>query len=331
MSTKAGMRTGVASGRVVEATIATVLVIAGLTGCDISKEPPPGGDPKVLARAELPAAHPGSTEPSDPGPAAMTATTPAPPASEMSSITYGDAERVYRQGRYVEAAELFSAYTVRKPGNVWGHYMLGISAWKAGDHERAETALRRAIELDPRHEKAHVNLGRIFLEENRAAAALDFAEEAVAIAPESAEAWRVLGNVRAALGVVDDAVEAYRHALVLNERDAWTMNNLGLLMIREGRYEEALPALARATELQPRVATFQNNLGIALEHTGHLLESADAFRAALDVQPDHDRAQESLARVELRIVDGDWSPVDLPGLAGAFADEIQSWRKQRAH
>lgn len=308
---------------------AAMAVLAGVlaSACGVSDEPPPGGDPKVVA------AVPVSTQPVPEPVAPITMVSHeivAPTgASITGSVTYGDAEKVYRAGRYAEAAELFGAYTSRKPENPWGHYMLGISAWKAGDHGTAETALRRTIELDAKNGKALVNLGRVLLEQNRAAAALDFAEEAVLVVPESADAWRVLGNVRSALGVADQAVEAYREALVLDDGDAWTMNNLGLLYIREGRYEEALPPLARAVQLRPKTAVFQNNLGVALERTGHLNEAAEAYRAALEVDADHERARLSLTRVEERLAAGDWPPIDLESMAGLFADEIAFWREQK--
>jgi Flp pilus assembly protein TadD len=310
---------------------AALTVVAGMlaTACGVSDEPPPGGDPKVVA-----AAAPVSTQPvPEPvAPITMVSHEVAAPAGGVSiagNVTYGDAEKVYRAGRYGEAAELFAAYTSRKPENPWGHYMLGISAWKAGDHGTAETALRRTIELDAKNGKALVNLGRVLLEQNRAAAALDFAEEAVVVVPESPDAWRVLGNVRSALGVTDRAVEAYREALVLDDGDAWTMNNLGLLYIRDARYEEALPPLARAVQLRPKTAAFQNNLGVALERTGHLNEAAEAYRAALEVDPDHERARISLTRVEERLAAGDWPAIDLQSMAGLFADEIAFWREQK--
>lgn len=309
---------------------AAMAVLAGVltSACGVSDEPPPSGDPKVVAAA------PESTQPVPEPAAPITMVShevgvPAGGVAVAGNVTYGDAEKVYRAGRYGEAAELFAAYTSRKPENPWGHYMLGISAWKAGDHGTAETALRRTIELDAKNGKALVNLGRVLLEQNRAAAALDFAEEAVVVAPESPDAWRVLGNVRSALGVADQAAAAYREALVLDDGDAWTMNNLGLMYIREARYEEALPPLARAVQLRPKTAVFQNNLGVALERTGHLHEAAEAYRAALEVDADHERARLSLTRVEERLAAGDWPPIDLQSMAGLFADEIAFWREQK--
>lgn len=245
-----------------------------------------------------------------------------------SNVTYGDAERVYRSGEYAEAADLFEAYATRRPDNPWGHYMAGIAAWKAGDHVRAEAALRRTLQVAPTHEKALLNLARVLLEEGKASDALDPAERVVALDSSSGQAWRVLGNARSDLGMVDEAVSAYRRALVLDHRDAWTMNNLGLLMIREGRYEDALPPLARATDLRPEVAVFENNLGVALERCGHPAEAADAYRAALDAEPDYARAQLSLDRVGTRSGDAVSPPLDLAALSSSFADQVTAWRQQ---
>ncbi len=142
----------------------------------------------------------------------------------------------------------------------------------------------------------------------------------------------MLGNAHADLGSVDRAEEAYRRALALDPLDSWTMNNLGLLMIRDGRHEEALPPLARATELRPDVAVFQNNLGIALERSGHVVEAAEAYGAALAVDPEYEKARVSLERVE-RVdapsVSGTPArPFDRAGLASDFAEDVQRWREE---
>lgn len=327
---------------------AALLVAASLVAasCGLTDDEPPGGDPKVIAAASIPeaAAATPSSEPvvTDSGVAGegtgegtveRTGTdteTDNEDGSDVvaSDVTYGDAEKVYRAGRYEEAADLFDAYTVRKPDNVWGHYMLGISAWKALDHERAEQALLRALEIDPEHAKSLINVSRVLLEQNRPAAALDFAEDAVVVTPESVGAWRVLGNVRSSLGAAEEAEQAYRRALVLDERDAWSMNNLGLLRIHTGRYEDAIAPLARAIELSPTTAVFQNNLGVALERSGHMIEAADAFRAALDADAGYAKAKSSLERVEGRITSGEWRPVDLESMATTFADEVAFWQER---
>jgi Flp pilus assembly protein TadD len=90
-----------------------------------------------------------------------------------------------------------------------------------------------------------------------------------------------VGRVFYAQGTVDEAVDAYRHAIVLDDEDRWAMNNLALIFIEQKRYDEAVPPLARAVTLGDDVPSFHNNLGIALEQVGHFSSAAEAYRSAL--------------------------------------------------
>ena len=94
-----------------------------------------------------------------PAPVVTPADTPVPepePASRFTNVVYTDAESVFRKGRYGESAEMFGVYVAENPANAFGHYMHGLSAWKSGDHETAERALRRAIELPVRSKRERV-------------------------------------------------------------------------------------------------------------------------------------------------------------------------------
>jgi tetratricopeptide (TPR) repeat protein len=243
-----------------------------------------------------------------------------------TDVTYEEAEDAFRAGAYREAVALFEGYVAGHPDNPWGHYMLGMSAWKGGHDEKAVDAFEAALERDPDHLKSLVNLSRVRLELGRPDEASASIERAVELAPGSGEVWRVAGNVRSELGLDGEALDAYRRAIAIDPDDAWAMNNIGLLLVREGRWDEALGPLARATELKPEVGMFQNNLGAALERTGYLAEAADAFRAAVASAEGSGKAEESLARVEARTVGLDAPPADLAGLALAFGEEIERWR-----
>src|SRR5690606_21286060 len=127
-------------------------------------------------------------------------------SEEVPHVTFGDAERVFRAGDYEAAADLFEAYAARMPDNPWGHYMLGISAWRAGDHVRAEAALRRALDVNDEHVRGLLNLARVLLEQRKASDALDHALRVVDLEPGLGEGWRVLGNAHAELGMIAPAV-----------------------------------------------------------------------------------------------------------------------------
>jgi len=241
-----------------------------------------------------------------------------PTAGSRRAMTYPEAEGLYQQGSYSEAFEAFRAYAASKPENAWGHYMLGLSAWKAGLPTDAEMALRAALRLDPDHLKVRVNLARVLLDLDRPREALAVVKRAVELHPQSGDAHRVLGRAYHNMGRSEEAIAAYQHAIARDSSDIWAMNNLGLVRMEEARYEDALPPLARATQLRGSVAAFQNNLGMALERTGHLNEAAAAYRAALQADSNYAQAATSLARVEALPVDTNATPIDLVALAGRF-------------
>jgi Flp pilus assembly protein TadD len=242
-------------------------------------------------------------------------------------VAYGEAEAAYLERRYGDAVDLFTVYTESKPDNPWGFYMLGLAAWKAGDHVTSEEAFERALERDPGHVKSLLNLSRVLLETGRAGDALVRIEEALGVGPESGDAFRLQGRALSELGRSDEAIEAYGEAILLNDQDAWSMNNLGLLLIQDGRHEEALQPLARAVQIDSTIAVFHNNLGIALEVTGHHEQATQAYRRALELDGSYEKASVNLSRVEQLEPKPGVEPVDLEMLAEEFVAQIGRWRE----
>jgi len=125
--------------------------------------------------------------------------------------------------------------------------------------------------------KSRLNLSRVLIEQGKAQEALPYVEGVVTVDSTSNEAYRLLGRVKRELGDSTGAIEAFKKAIVLDERDAWSMNNLAKVYIGQGRFEDALGPLARAIEIDSTVAVFHTNLGRALEHTADRTRLAEAF------------------------------------------------------
>ncbi len=300
------------------AVVATLALAGVVVACDGGKAPQ-----EQRRAAAAPVAQPVTAMPvSDVSTIDVTPAAPTVPAD----VTYSDAEAVYHAGRYADASEMFAVYTASHPQNGWGHYMLGLSAWKAGDRERAIGALERTVELDSANVKARTNLGRVLLEQGRADEALSHLEAARTLEPQSAAVLRVTGNALSEMGRAEESLAAYREALAIDPEDAWSMNNYALQLIRLGRFEDALAPLARAVELKPGSAMFQNNLGVALERSGDLVSAAASFEAALAADGAHERARTSLDRVRGLITGEETAMTDLGALALLFLSEIESWR-----
>lgn len=175
--------------------------------------------------------------------------------------------------------------------------------------------------------KSWLNLGRVLLDEGRADEALEMIDQALALELESSVAFRLEGRAYHQLGLLEDAIDSYRQAILIDDEDVWSMNNMGLIYIEQERFDEALRPLARAVELSPDVAIFHNNLGVALEQAGHYRAAEDAFRAVLVIDDAYEKAEVNLVRVEALEEDPDLLPVDLAELAQRFADEVEGWRE----
>ena len=191
---------------------------------------------------------------------------PEPPRQ----VTYGEAESVFLERRYDEATALFVRYTERRTENPWGYY----------------------------HVKSWINLARVLLDQERSEEALEMIDEALAIEPESSVGLRLQGRAYHQLGRLDDAIDSYRQAILIDNTDGWSMNNTGLILIEQERFEEALMPLARAVELEPEIPIFHNHLGVALERPGHYRAAEDAFRSVLTLDETYLKAEVSLARIE---------------------------------
>ncbi len=243
---------------------------------------------------------------------------PAPATRPDEPVSYAEAEAAFTAGRYDEAADLFSAYTEQNHDRAWGHYMLGMSLWKAGDLEGALGGFQTALDLVPGHLKSLVNTGRVLLALNRPGEALPYLTKAVELAPEDAQARRVLARAQADGGRPDAAEATYRGLLAAHPDDVWSLNNLGLLLIQEERFDEALPALARAASLDSSLACVQNNLGVALERSGYIAAARKAYARTVAIDAGYAKAGSSLARLEKVQEAAGLEPFDLAAAADAF-------------
>jgi tetratricopeptide (TPR) repeat protein len=111
---------------------------------------------------------------------------------------------------------------------------------EAGDAEQARRAYLRAIELEPAHADALVNLGRLLHERGDVADAAERYRRALAVRPGHATAAYNLGVALEDLGRLDEAVDAYRAALRVDDTLADAHYNLAGLYEQTGNRPAAL-------------------------------------------------------------------------------------------
>lgn len=240
--------------------------------------------------------------------------------AEPVPVTYETAEAAYHAGDYAEAVDLFDRYATDNPDNVWGLYMLGLSAWKAGDNDLADEALADARELRPDHLKSAVNHARVLLDMDRDVDAQAAVSAALAVDPDDPAGRRLQARLDHRAGRLEASATGYESLLREHGDDVWALNNLGLILIEQERFDEALAPLARAASLDA-AACIHNNLGLALERNGRFGQAAEAFAASLEQDADHVRAAASLARVSGLTDDPSLPVLDLAAVAAGFMAE----------
>jgi tetratricopeptide (TPR) repeat protein len=310
------------------AQVTTAVALAALALTALAVLGPTTSPPQQASARTKPAAPPSaSTAPKqrDPKP-----TRPGPRPTDIGPVSFAEAEAAYRARKYGEAAGLFERYVADRPASGAGQFMLGMSAWKAGDLATAEQAFDAALGIDPHHVKSLMNLARVHIEQKRSDEAIALLTRASGIQPGTGEVHRLLGRAYHVQGKADEAVDAYRHAIDLDGQDAWSMNNLGLILLEQQQAEEALPLLVKAVALRKDTPAFHNNLGMALEHTGRFRAAAAAYQDALTADAAYDRARLNLARVEaVKGFAEETVPLDTAAQQAAPAEDARITRHER--
>lgn len=111
------------------------------------------------------------------------------------------------------------------------------------DAREAVRCYRRAIELDPDHAAAHLDLGRLLHEGGDPAAAEEHYRAAVALRPDDGTARFNLGVALQDLGRTGEALSAYRRAVAADPGCADAYFNLAQLYDELGQRAQAIRSL----------------------------------------------------------------------------------------
>jgi tetratricopeptide (TPR) repeat protein len=138
-----------------------------------------------------------------------------------------------------------SAQLLDRDEEVRKAYQTGEKAVQAGDLARAESSFLRVLELVPRDVGARVNLGVVFMREQRWDQALKYLNQAETLAPQVTGIRLNIALVHYRQGAYADAIPHFQAVLQQQPDSAQARRLLGLCYLFEERYADA------ATTLEP--------------------------------------------------------------------------------
>jgi tetratricopeptide (TPR) repeat protein len=136
-----------------------------------------------------------------------------------------------------------------RPADAPSHFETAC-ALEDDDPEQACAHYRRAIECDPAHLSAHINLGCLLHDLKRMDEAERVYEQALAHCEDKSVLWFNLGVLREDLGRIAEAVQAYRSALESDPELADAHYNMARLYAALGRSQDAVRAFNDYRRLQ---------------------------------------------------------------------------------
>jgi tetratricopeptide (TPR) repeat protein len=139
-------------------------------------------------------------------------------------------------------------FSVKGPADAESWYAAGCML-EAADPERSVAAYRKAIELEPTHADAHINLGRLLQQLGQNEEVEAHYRAALEAAPEDGTAWFNLGTWYEEQSLWQDAADAYSEAIRCEPESPDAYFNLSQLCERAGRRTDALRMLKTYRQL----------------------------------------------------------------------------------
>jgi tetratricopeptide (TPR) repeat protein len=174
---------------------------------------------------------------------------------------------------------------------------IAIQHHQAGRLQVAEQIYRQILAVEPNHADAWHLLGAIAHQVGKNEVAVEYIERAIRLIGSEAAFHSNLGGAYRALRRIPEAIACYRRALELKPDYAEAHYNLGVALKDQGKLDEAVACYRRALELKPDYAEARCNLGNVLRDQGNLDDAVDCYRRALELKPDFAAAHGNLGVV----------------------------------
>lgn len=217
------------------------------------------------------------------------ASAPAAPSGPSAQELFDRAVADFEAGRFAEARVGFGRVAELVPGRASVHYDLGLVAERLGDFKEAAAQLEVARGMDPSRRETVLALAGIYRRQERWSDVTGLLERALAHPALSQDALlktRLADALREA-GRFEEAEAAARRALTAAPDSADAYRVLGSVYADQGRLRLAEIVLGTARRLNGKDPAILNALALVAMKQGSLRGAVGALEGALAIDPEH--------------------------------------------
>jgi tetratricopeptide (TPR) repeat protein len=190
------------------------------------------------------------------------------------------------QGKSIEARERVTKQLEASPNNPLLYNLLGQLWMMAKDAGQAETAFKKAIELDNAPLSAYINLGQVFQQAGKTDQAVKEYEAVLAKNPNVSQAHMLLGIIHESRKEYGKAQARYEQALKLNPKFVPAANNLAWILVEQGgNLDVALSYAQTAREQGPDDPHIADTLGWVYYKKNAYLLAISLLKEAAEKMP----------------------------------------------
>ena len=177
------------------------------------------------------------------------------------------------------------------------YFMKGMNFKEMGDTAKAISSFQTCVEQDQEYYNAYIQLGLIFAAQKNPLA-IQFYNNALNLQPKSEEAHYNMGMFFLETGQYNKAIEKFTSLVQINPSNREAIFNLGFIHFEYLKvYEQAIKYFDQAVNADPQFARGYCYRGMSYESMGNKSKAKENYSTALKLLPDYDLAAEGMNRV----------------------------------
>ena len=202
-----------------------------------------------------------------------------------------------------KAITTFEISATIKTDEAQTYTMLSTCNHLAGNTDKSESYILKAVELSPNDANVNLTAGQIFMQKQEFETALPFVKKAVELDPSNTKSIRNLAQIYYDIGQLEESIQTYEVAI--NKETEPTVKadlyfNLGILYNKVGNLEEAEYNFMNSLDENPDDIEAVMGMAQVFENAEKWRKAEKFYRELIAVDPDNPEHYRGMSRVLLQ-------------------------------